>query len=84
MHQAVYNPKYLSVGFGGSQGGKYAVQCKDGHTAIGKICFILPMGSNQVFVRAALDCSDQGGTMYAPIDQTQNAIMAGLLEKWVR
>ena len=83
MHQAVYNPAYLTVGYGGSQGGKYAIQCREGYTAIGKVCFILPIGSDQVFVKAAVDCSDKGGTLYAPIDQTQNAIMAGLMEKWV-
>lgn len=79
---AKYN--YLAQSYGGSNpAGSEVVDCNTGFVAVGKMCLQFPLGDEQVFAKAAVSCSDKGSIIYSPLDQTQNAIMAAMLDKWV-
>ena len=77
-------PNQYNVQFGGAstQNVKPA-SCRTGYTAVGHMCLILPAKDAAFYADGKLECSNVGGTMYAPESTKQNSLMSVYLEQSV-
>ncbi len=79
--EAAYTPEAQTNGYGGKSGDIDPLFCKDEFAAIGKLCMTWPAQASSLKIDAASECNKIETTLYAPVDQVQNAIMIGLMKE---